>query len=118
MKRLIIITSLSAFAFVACKKSETTVVPAPATVNQPKDTSVSYAADIKPLTDAYCIACHKENHYITDMSKYDQLKARADNGLLNDRLFVKKDMPPAGNPKPNAAELQKIKDWISEGCKP
>jgi cytochrome c5 len=115
MKNLFII-SIAALALFACEKPETPPAT-PATVNQPKDTSLSYQADIKQIFDTYCLLCHSSS-YVADLSSYSLLKTRADNGLLNDRLFVKKDMPPVGYNKPSAAELQKIKNWISTGCKP
>ncbi len=115
MKKYIIITVTIALLMVACKKKNNEVSPAPAPVVV-KDTSVSYAVSVKPVTDKYCVSCHSTNTYIK-LNSYPELKGVADNGDLNDRLFVKKDMPPSGSPKPTSAELQVISDWIKEGCK-
>ncbi len=117
MKQLIIL-SIGAFAFMACKQTGSVV--APAVAKQPKDTTldITYQADIRQIIDSYCTKCHTGNSYIKDLSAYDLLKARVDNGLLNEHLFVKNDMPPAGNPRPSDEELKKIKDWIDSGSKP
>ena len=84
---------LTIFA-VACKKKTNEVSPAPVPVVV-KDTSVSYAVSVKPVTDKYCVSCHSSNTYIK-LNTYPELKGVADNGNLNDRLFVKKDMPQIG----------------------
>ncbi|MDI1234921.1 MAG: hypothetical protein PSX81_11605 [bacterium] len=102
----------------ACgKKGEATPVTTTKndTVVKVTDTFAHYTA-IQPIMNKYCIGCHGQG-YAYPFETYKELKSQSDAGNLNDRLFVKKDMPPAGNTKPSAAELKLIKKWIVDGCK-
>jgi hypothetical protein len=79
------------------------------------DTFAHYT-DIQPIVNKYCIGCHGKG-YAYPFDSYSELRKPGIDGKLNDRLFVKKDMPPAGSKKPSATELKLFKKWIDDGCK-
>lgn len=85
------------------------------TVVKVSDTFARYST-ILPIINKYCIGCHGKG-YAYPFETYTELKSQSDAGNLNDRLFVKQDMPPSGYTKPSAAELKLIKKWIADGCK-
>lgn len=78
---------------------------------------ITYSAHIKPITDTFCMACHQGQTYIIDLSTFDKLKTVAEGGLMYERLFTRKDMPPYGSPRPSEAELKLIRDWLDSGHK-
>lgn len=126
MEHLLSIVKISLYSLVillllqmcSCGKKEVTAPVNSAksdTLIVVKDTFVHYSA-IQPIMNKYCISCHGQG-YAYPFETYVELKSQSDAGNLNDRLFVKKDMPPAGNTKPSNAELMLIKKWMDHGCK-
>lgn len=100
----------------ACRQTETSVASAVQQKNN--DATVGYKEEIEPIMESYCNTCHAKVTYISNLSTYQTLKAAADSGVLYERLFIKSDMPPAGNPRPAEKDFQMIKDWIKTGCTP
>lgn len=77
--------------------------------NNSDTSAVTYAAYVKPLLDAKCGAsCHP------GYMNYAGLKVVLDNGNFNNRVLVKKDMPPAGPLSPT--DLAKLKRWLDAGA--
>ncbi|MCB0481531.1 MAG: c-type cytochrome [Flavobacteriales bacterium] len=72
--------------------------------------------DVKSIFEAKCATCHPGTGP-GDFKKYDDVKLIAANGKLNDRVFVKEDMPQASAPQLTKEEKDKIKKWIDEGAK-
>lgn len=105
------------------------VVPtteAPAT-DSPATTTSGFASNVYPIFEAKCIKCHGVEQVKEGLSmlSYDELMAGSFNGpvvlpgdadgsLLVD-LIARGKMPNRG-PKVTEAELQIIKDWISQGA--
>lgn len=90
-------------------------------------TTVSYAANVKPIFDAKCIKCHgvESTKEGLDMQTYENLMAGSRNGsvltpgdaansVLVD-LIVRGKMPNRGQ-KLSAEEIQIITDWINQGA--
>lgn len=79
------------------------------------DKEISYKDDVVPIINTYCIACHSANNgVIGDFSTYNGLKTDADNGTLNLRVLVLKDMPQG---TPMSDELRnKISCWLKQGA--
>jgi hypothetical protein len=79
-------------------------------------TNVDYSTVIKPIADSNCAisGCHVPGTGLPDLTTYVGLKTIADNGKLNDRVVVRKDMPPSG-PLSNC-DIDKIEAWISQGA--
>jgi putative hemolysin len=89
--------------------------------------AVSYQNDIKPIIQTYCYGqggqtCHvtpSNQGAVGDFTTYAGLKAKADNGTIQIRVFNLKDMPPAYSSGPTAltAEaLETFKSWVNNGA--
>lgn len=102
----------------------TTTAP---TVTESLSTSVSFAANIKPILDTRCIKCHgvEQIKKGLDLQTYENIFAgsnngpviepgNADNSLLV-QLIIEGEMPKRGEPV-SPAELQLITDWINQGA--
>lgn len=74
-----------------------------------------YSSDIKPIISANCLSsgCHNTNSPNGDFTTYTSLKAKADNGTLDNRVIQQKTMPPSG--ALSIDQLQKIKCWLNSG---
>lgn len=115
--RVIAIIGLACLLF-ACQKKKDEAVPVAVTKPASNGNEVTYSRHIKPIADSFCMACHNGHTYIIDLSTFERMKPLAEAGLMYERLFNKKDMPPYGSPKPSEAELKLIKDWLDSGNKP
>jgi len=85
--------------------------------------NVSYSTDIMPIIMLNCaisFACHvKGGSAPGDFMIYADLKAKADNGTLKNRVVVLKDMPPIYSNGPTSladSSIQKIDCWIKDGA--
>ncbi len=91
---------------------------------------VTYERDIAPIFRTYCAGCHNQADLEGDFSvetfaslrkggdKGDPIKpGQADESLLIKVLEgrAKPAMPPKDEPKPPAAELARLKEWIAAG---
>lgn len=80
---------------------------------------VKFSTHIQPIIQAKCLnlGCHGTGYASGDLQVYAGVKVKVDNGSLNDRLLVKKDMPPpAAAVKLSDTELQQVKCWIEKGA--
>jgi len=112
MKRIIAISLAVSSGLASCTK-ERGEVPSLGCTN------MSYAADIQPITAAKCATagCHVSGGAGPgDFTQYGDFKAKVDAGMVNNRLFVTKDMPPGGSPQLSQEELNKIKCWMEQGA--
>lgn len=77
--------------------------------------NVNYELDIKPIVDTNCAlsGCHVPGTGRKDLSTYQGMKDIVDDGRLNDRVIVKKDMPPSGGL--SKCDIDKINAWIQLG---
>lgn len=89
--------------------------------------AVSYAEEVQPLLDQYCVECHGDSNAELglNLATYEGTMAGSDYGtvvepgnadasLLVD-MIASGDMPEDGDPMP-AEELEVIKTWIAEGA--
>jgi len=127
MKKLFPLFILSIFFCILVSESCTKdigVVPAPAFV---PDSTAKYSSVIVPLLTTYCYGTGSQTCHVAvsnqgspgDFTKYQDLKNYVDDGKFNDRVFVKKDMPPSYSSGPTvitAADLNKFKSWIVLGA--
>ena len=77
----------------------------------------AYNANIKPIITANCTfigGCHAAGSAYGDLSTHAGLKAKVDNGSLNTRVLVDKNMPPSG--ALSLDDRKKIKCWINNGA--
>jgi hypothetical protein len=77
----------------------------------------NFADDVAPVLAKYCTTCHNDKRLRGDLS-LEPFKADAD-ALKQPKLWEKVaqnlragDMPPSGRPKPTAAELDRVLNWI------
>jgi hypothetical protein len=77
--------------------------------------SSGYSANIKPIIDGNCLSsgCHNTGSVNGDFTTYSGLKAKADNGTLDNRVIQNKSMPPSGSLSMD--NLKKIKCWLNSG---
>ena len=79
-------------------------------------TDLTYATDIEPLIQSYCIGCHSGDEPAKglDLSTYANVSNAA--SAINNRVVVLKNMPPAiASNHPSDAEVEKIREWIAGG---
>ena len=82
-------------------------------------------ADIKPLFETHCIACHVEGASppqipLIEWLDYNTAKSYADNGKLKERVWDLREDLVKGMPMANATEMteeerQQIVKWIEDG---
>ncbi len=82
---------------------------------------ISYQNDIVPIINTTCAlsGCHIEGFSNGDFTSYNGLKSKADNGRLNSRVVVNKNMPPSNSSGPKSLSAQQIiafKCWIADGA--
>jgi uncharacterized membrane protein len=81
--------------------------------------SVSYAADIQPILNTYCVTCHGSSNPNggVSLNTYERVQQVANSGKLYGVIswasgFIK--MPLGGNQVPGC-DIEKIGAWISQG---
>jgi len=78
--------------------------------------SITYLNDIKPIIDTNCAisGCHVPGTSRKDLTTFQGLKDIANDGRLEDRVIVQKDMPPS---QPlSKCQMDKIQTWIDAGA--
>jgi uncharacterized membrane protein len=114
MKKLFFIGALSVFSFVSCTyesiEPAKTVIP---------DSIISYSKTIQPLVTTQCSSgtgCHESGSQDGDYTTYDGLKEKAEDGTLQNRVVILKDMPQAGTSyKLTDQERSYFAAWIKQG---
>ena len=78
--------------------------------------NVDYVTVIKPIIDTNCAisGCHVPGTGEPDFTTYTGVKKAVDNGSIEDRVIVRKDMPPAG--PLSSCNIAKIQAWIDKGA--
>lgn len=77
--------------------------------------NAGYNANVKPILSGNCLSsgCHNSGSANGDFTTYAGLKAKADNGSLNNRVVEQRNMPPSG--ALSTDNLKSIKCWINSG---
>ncbi len=106
--------------------------PAPEASTVPPSAAVSYADEIAPIFQQYCVSCHggewegeERTELSLDMTTYEGTMAGSeygsviepgdpDNSLLLE-MIEDGDMPEEGDPVP-PEDIEKIRTWIAEGA--
>jgi mono/diheme cytochrome c family protein len=111
---------------VATNTAEPTATEA-VVVQNPAGSNISFANQVLPIFQAYCIECHggQRTREGLDMTTYNALIAGSNNGTVlipgnaNDSLFIELieqgEMPSRGA-APSSAELQILIDWVNQGA--
>lgn len=105
---LLVFGGIVALPWIACNKDLSNIdcgsIPA------------TYATDVKPIITANCSTsgCHGAGSHNGDFTTYAGLKTVADNGQLDNRVNVARDMPPSS--QLSLDDRKKIKCWINNGA--
>ncbi len=77
--------------------------------------NATYNSTIKSIINSNCAfsGCHGAGSANNDYTNYNGLKSIADNGKLEDRVLVKKNMPSSG--ALSLDDRKKIKCWLESG---
>ena len=108
----ILITAFIVTIVAACKKDKGEAAP----VVVECTTTISYSVSIVPIVTTKCAtasSCHKAGSVNGDYTTYAGLKAKVDNGSLNNRVVVTKTMPSTG--PLSDADISTINCWIKQG---
>lgn len=80
----------------------------------------SYVNDIQPIMNSSCAisGCHVAGFSSGDFTNYSGLKAKVDDGTVNNRTIVQMNMPPANSTGPTltTAQLDLLNCWIEAGA--
>ncbi|MFC2125150.1 hypothetical protein ACFLU5_10085 [Bacteroidota bacterium] len=79
-------------------------------------TDVNFSMVIQPIFNTNCATsgCHIPGTGRTDLSTYSGIKAIVDDGRLEDRVIIQRDMPPSG--PLSSCEIKLIEAWIENGA--
>lgn len=77
---------------------------------------VNFVDHIQPIINQNCAfsGCHGSGSQRGDYTSFEGVKIDADNGKINNRVLVIKDMPP-GNPL-STEDLEIISCWLEDGA--
>ena len=114
MKKIILLLYLFCCFIISCT-SEKGELPVK---QETCDSVISYSMDIVPIILAKCSghACHDATSGNGDYAMYADIKLKADDGQLKNRVIVLKNMPPSGSPLLSDAEISQIRCWIQQGA--
>ena len=83
-------------------------------------TNVSFSAMVKPIIEVSCQSCHSGGSPSggIDLSSYENIKARADNGQLLGTIdwLAGFSRMPQGGPKLEQCNIDQIAAWIADGA--
>jgi len=79
-------------------------------------TGLFYNPRIKAIIDSRCATsgCHDGNSGLRGLRNYQEVRRIVDNGRLEDRVLIRKDMPPTG-PIPPCEQTQ-LQEWLLRGA--
>ena len=84
------------------------------------DPPVSFAADVFPVIDKYCIGCHSGNNPWAGLplKTYEEIKVIADNGMLIGVIDYEPGFPPMPKdlPKLRDCVIDDIRSWVEAGA--
>jgi hypothetical protein len=112
MKKTLLI--LSCCGLLACEyDNEEELFPESA---ECETTNITYDNTIGPLMNTNCAVsgCHDGNSGLTGYTNYAAVKVIVDNGKLEQRVLVQKDMPPSV--PLTSCELAQFQAWIDNGA--
>lgn len=101
----------SLLALVGCKSEVYDTVP---NTGATGCDTLDYVKHIEPIFKTYCVSCHFDGGPAPgNFNDVAVITARLDK--INDRVFVRKDMPPRGSSQLSSAESSLLKKWIDCG---
>lgn len=115
-KYLVLLIVLSIFACKHDKDDTDSCVPTttyPCGMSSPNPTYV----EAKRIVKTYCVGCHNVDS-IGRFLQYDQLNNTCINGTFSQRVFLKRDMPPANAPQMDSCDYVILRRWYMNGHNP
>jgi hypothetical protein len=114
-KLLIIVVS---FGFIACAKDQGKLKKVCVEID-----SVKYSQHVSVIIQNNCLqsGCHNAGSINGDISTYNLVQAKVNDGTFENRVFNSKDMPPAyssGPTKLDECDLKVLRQWIDQGMLP
>ncbi|MFM1876521.1 MAG: hypothetical protein RL266_2258 [Bacteroidota bacterium] len=84
--------------------------------NQCDTSAVSFANDIMPMIQGNCVTgCHVAGGTgLGIFENYAEVKAKVDNGSMNNRVVVQRNMPPSG--ALTECQILQMRAWILNGA--
>lgn len=77
--------------------------------------ALTYTNGIKPVFDTYCATagCHVSGGAPGNFTSYSGIQPKVNDGSIEQRSIVDRDMPPAGMP---SCDRAKLKAWLDAGA--
>ena len=80
----------------------------------------SWSADVQPLMDLYCTACHAEDAQPGRVEGYgygtcEETREERNWEGFERSVFVENEMPPGGAPRLRESELLTLRRWADQG---
>lgn len=121
MKKITVTAFIITSTLIACKTAEKSTAkastPAPAATAAPEG-AITYAVDIKPVMEKYCVQCHNANQKAGyNFFELSHVKRAGANGELvgTMRHLDGYDPMPAHADKLDEATLAKVEAWVKGG---
>ena len=128
LKPTLIVLALFATLLAACGAPGNATAPAAAnTTPISPNTPVSFAKDVTPILQNYCLKCHggEQTQKGLSVASYAALMAGSQNGPVvvpgdpsTSKLItlIQQGKMPKRGPKPTANELQILINWVTQGA--
>ena len=123
-QRFFFATLLISAVMVSCSKSNETDVTRDfygGNLDSCDTTNMTFAADVKPILQANCYACHSNTTFSisgTKLEEYADLKEHVEHGDVIGSITHASGFPamPENAPKLSSCDINKIKAWIDRGA--
>ncbi len=116
MKKLIYTITISSLLIFSCSNvSEDDLID-----NTPIENVVTYNANIKPILDNNCVACHSNpplNGASTSYDTYESARLGVENNIINriSKQVGESGAMPIGGPRLPQASIDLFQQWLDEG---
>ena len=100
-------------AFIAGCTFDKGSVPIP---QEPCDTTHTYTSNIQQLISVNCTdpGCHQPGSTEGDLTAYNTLRLKVDNGMLRTKVVIQGTMPPTA--PLSTSDKRKIECWLDNGA--
>jgi predicted CXXCH cytochrome family protein len=121
-RSLLVLSGMAIFAITVYSGCTKMVGKEPKKVEIPIEAcdTITYTKHIAPIMTASCVSCHSSSFSQGGvlLTSYSEVKAQADNGKLNNVIFVgTPEFMPQGGPQLSQSQKDRIKCWLNNGKK-
>ena len=82
--------------------------------------TITYTSHIKTFIDGSCAVagCHDAGSLNGDLTTYQNVRLKVDDGTIRNRVLILHDMPPSPTPGllPTRCDLQRLEKWLNDGA--